>query len=110
VSCDPTRDLDHLTYGVPVAAAQVVDHLVTFLESLQRKQMRGYQVSDVDVIADAGSVRCWIIGTDNVDRLALSQWHTQHKRNEMRFRLMGFAAPGQRTAGIKVTKRGIMQA
>src|SRR5215510_2203544 len=71
VSRDLSRGLDHLADGITVAASKIVDHLVPVLEIFKRKQVRRHEIRDVDVVADAASIRGRIIGAENADRLAL---------------------------------------
>src|SRR5215213_3268353 len=71
--------------------------------------MRRDQIRNVDVIADAGAIRCGIVGAVDLRGLTLTQRNTQDKRNEMGFGLVRFAALGQRATGIEITQGGKMQ-
>src|SRR5215216_6345566 len=66
MSCDLAGSLDHFTDRVAVPAAQVVDQRIAFAKSIQREQVRGDQVRNMDVVTDAGSVRRWIVSPIDV--------------------------------------------
>lgn len=86
--CHLARGLDHFTDGISVSAPDVIDQAVAFTESIQGEQVCRYQVSDMDVIADAGAVRGRIVGTVDLRRFTLTQWDAQNEGDEMGFGLM----------------------
>ena len=59
-------------------------------EIFQRNDMRLREVGHVDVIADAGSIRGWIIVTEESDRLAGFDG-TEQKWNQVRLGLVIFS-------------------
>ena len=77
--------------------------------------MRRGQVFDVHVVADARAVRRPIIGPEDVEGVALAQRHLQRQGDDVRLRVVVFAAHGHPravehgSAGVEVAQRGVLQ-
>ena len=64
------RGLDHFAHRIAVAAAEVVNQFIFFIQRFQRQQMCGDQICNVNVIADARAIGCWIIRAVDGSRFA----------------------------------------
>src|SRR5579859_1824957 len=119
VAGDPADRVDDFLDSEAGAVAQVVDQPViggaVGFESFQGQEMGIGQVADVNVIADAGAVMCGVVVAKNLDGFAASEGNVQNQRNDVRLRLVGFAAihdaasmaAGFRSSGdIEVAERG----
>ena len=73
------------------------------------------QIGDVNIVADAGAVGGGIVVAIDADRRATPQSYIEHERNQMGFRVVGFAAGDAIGAfgspsDIEVAQRGVAQA
>src|ERR1700759_3916263 len=107
---DFTCGLDDLPNAEAAAIAQVVDEFVLFAERIEREDMRAGQIGDVNVVADAGSVRSFVVGAEDRDEFALALCDLQNQRDQMRFRMMRFALIGCRACSVEVTQARVTQA
>ncbi len=64
------RGLDHCAHRIAGSAAEVVNHFIFLIQRFQREQMCGDQIRDVNVIADACAIGCWIIRAEDGRRFA----------------------------------------
>ena len=84
-----TRDLaanvNHLSHTVADSRAQVDFDAATRLKPIERCQMRGAQIIDVNIISHAGTIRGWIIVAKNRNVLPLTQRGLENDRYQMRF-------------------------
>ena len=61
------RSLYDFKYRVPLAGPKIRDQgFATVLQILQRSNMGIRQIADVDVVANAGAVRSWIVRSVNL--------------------------------------------
>ena len=63
----------------------------------------------MDVVADAGSVGSFVVGTENRDEFALALRDLQDQRDQMRFRMMRFALVGGCACCVEITQAGVTQ-
>src|SRR6185295_16410798 len=63
------RTVDHFAHAETLAVTEVVDEAVFPLERLENEQMGVRQIAHVNVIADAGAVRCRIVVSENGELL-----------------------------------------
>ena len=72
IGCPVTRRADSTTSRTEKAmsVAQVVNHPVSPIERLKGQQMRLGQIRYVDVVANAGAVRRWVVLAKNLDALS----------------------------------------
>jgi len=90
VAGDFQADFDHFLDGVASAVAQVVDHAVTAVQQgAQRQGVGRGQVADMDIIADAGAVRCGVVVTVDGDEFPLAKGNLEDDGDEMGFRVGG---------------------
>src|SRR5207244_6178997 len=99
---------NHLAHTVAAADAKVVDSALSWLQTLQRRQMGSRQIVHVDVIADAGAVRRGVVRAEDFNRGAPAENRLKDKGNEVRFRIVIFAdGPIRaRTRGVEVAQGG----
>ena len=66
--------LDHLEYRMAVAVAAVERGArAAAAQMRERRKMRAREIADVDVVADAGSVGCRIVGAEDVELRAAAE-------------------------------------
>ena len=79
---------------------------------LQRQDVRGGEIIDMDVVADGGAVGCGIIAAEDGELRAPAKRRIDEKRQRMGLGRMAFAdtrlwiGPG----GVEITQRGVVQA
>src|SRR5580692_11436 len=83
--------LDDLPDAVAVAVAQVVDLVPARLDRLEGEEVRGGQVGDVNVVADAGAVRGRVVVAVHHELVALAAGDLEHDRDQVRLRSMPLA-------------------
>ena len=59
----------------------------------------------MDVVADAGAIRRWIISAKNLAVLRLAERNFEHVRNEVRFDAMILTELSTRASGVEITER-----
>src|SRR5438093_11660494 len=90
-SRDLLGGLNHFPDAVALANAQVVAQAIAGLQLLQSEQMSLGEIVDVNIVANAGAVRSWIIGAVNLDMRSPSQDGLQNERDQMGLRVVVFA-------------------
>ena len=72
--------------------------------------MRGREIGDVDVVADAGTISCRIVVAKNAHMVALAVRDLQDDGDEVCFRIMRLAdlAGHMRAAGVEIAQRDKM--
>ncbi len=73
--------LDHLAHAETLAVTEVVDEAVFLLQRIENQQMSICQIAHVNVIADAGAVRCRIVVSENGELLPRAERHLKRQRN-----------------------------
>ena len=96
------RCLNDLLYRESCPIPQVADQLVLRLQRMQCQNVRICQVRHVNIIANAGAIRCVVVFPKDGDTLAASQGNVQNQWNNMAFRLVHFPAARQRSGYVKV--------
>ena len=76
---------DHFADAVAAADADVVRQAGSRPDLLQREDVRGGQVIDVDVVADAGAVGRRVVGAEDLDVRALAERGLEDERDQVRF-------------------------
>jgi len=90
-------DFEHLAHAETTSVPQVINELFVPRERIKGKLMRRSQVDHMDVVSYAGAVGGWVVGSVDLDLLALAQGYLQNQRDQMGFGLMRFTAFGSRT-------------
>ena len=100
------RHLDHLAHRIALADAQIEGHPALLVERLERQNVGVGQVGDVDVVADAGTVRGRIVVAIDLDVRALAQGHLEHERDQVGLGPMVLAdvAARVRAGGVEVAQ------
>ena len=62
----------------PVAVAEVVNPVLARFAGVQRQQVGDGEVGDVDVVADAGAVRGWVVVAEDLDRRRAARAGQRH--------------------------------
>ena len=62
------------------------------------------KINNVDIIAHAGPVPCWVVLTENGDLLALAECDLENERDQVKLRLVVFPPSGRRSGSIKVAQ------
>src|SRR5579863_446521 len=83
--------LDHLADTETLAISQVEDEPFFATQRAERQEMCVCQVGDVDVIPDAGSVRCRIVYPEYFDRFTAAKGHIENQGNQVGLWFMGLA-------------------
>ena len=91
VACDFSAGVDDLSHAVAAAGAEIEVQPFTRREFFERELMGLGQVVDVNIVADAGAVRSWIVVAEYRDLLPLAKGDLQHNRNQVRFGRVIFA-------------------
>src|ERR1039458_7829562 len=89
---DVARRVNHLANAESLSVSQVQNQAALLLQRVQGQQMRIGEVGDVNVVADAGSVRRGVVLAIDADGLAPAQRNIKHQWDEVRLRLMRLAA------------------
>ena len=63
----------------------------------------------MNVVTDAGSVGCFVVGAENRDGFSLALSDLQNQRNQMRFGMVCFALIWGRACGVEVPQAGVTQ-
>ena len=87
---NPFRSADNLPNRESLAAAQVVDSPVLGVQRLERQNVGVCQVSNVDVVSDAGSISSCIVCTEHFDKWPPATCCLQYQWNQVRLRVMHF--------------------
>ena len=96
---DRLGGFDHLLHRIAGAVAQVVDQrlagglaaLPQAQQALQPQHVGIGQITDMDVVADAGAIRRRIVIPEDLQIGTLAAHHIEHQRDQMGFRLMVLA-------------------
>ena len=103
--CNPFRSLANLLYRMTSAGPDVVGVESRSIHLLQGKQVSLGDVNDVDIVAQAGAVWRWVIGSVYLEFWTTSRRSLQKKRNDMSFRFMALAP--DRSASASVDRRRV---
>jgi len=103
--------VEHFLYRRAAAASQIQSHRTTTIGKMfQREQVCLGQIGDVNVITDAGAIRCWIVRTVEFQFGSRSCDGLQRRRNQMSLRFVQFpdfsAVVASRS--VEVTQSGKM--
>ena len=82
--------------------SKIVNHLRTLLQGGERENMRVSKVHNVDVVANAGSIRRRIISSVYRDEGPSALGNGQYQWNQVRLRIVGFAQMGCCSGSIEV--------
>src|SRR5947207_6974446 len=74
------------------------------LSCVEREDVSAGKIDNVNVITDAGPIRCLIIGPENLDVWFLSERDLQNIRDQMRFDAMVFSEFRRSAGRIEVAK------
>src|SRR4030095_9890128 len=88
LSGDFATTLDHFAHTRAAASAEIVESTG---RSVERENMRMGQIDNMDVIANAGAIRRFVIGPENLNMFFLSQCNLEHVWNQMRFAAVIFS-------------------
>src|SRR5437764_9575426 len=109
VAGHPARSLDDFANGEAAAVAEIKDQLRLLFQCFERQHVRDREVRNMDVIANAGAVACWVARPKDRDVLALAQCNREHQRNQVCLRVMHLAQSFGRTGGVEVAQAGVAQ-
>src|SRR5690606_18702088 len=100
--------VDHFAYAIPATGAEVQLESLAWLEPLQRFEVRVAEIVDVDIVANAGAVRRWIVIAEDGDPLPLAQGYLQYDWNQVRLGRMVLADITLRAGpgGVEVPQGG----
>src|ERR1043166_48145 len=102
--------IDYFAHAKTPSIAEVVDQLFVVFQGFENQQVCSGKIADVNVVANAGSIRGGIISSKNCYVLADSQGNLQCDGNQMRLRLMIFALISGSACGIEVAQAAVAQA
>ena len=94
--------IDHFAHTRAAAGAEIVKGTLLRFE---RQDMRARQIENVNVVANAGAIRCVVIGAVNFNMRFFAERDLQHIRDEMRLAAMVFAKFCRRAGGIEIAQR-----
>jgi hypothetical protein len=110
VAGDAADGVDDLLDGESSAVAEVINEPALGcgfrFEGIEGQDVRGGQVADVDVVADAGAVWGGVIVAEDFDGLAAAEGDVEDERDEMRLGLVGFAAGDDARAVLRFRSAG----
>ena len=104
---DLPRGLDDLADRITAAVAQIIGRIASAIEQgLQRQQVRPGEVGDMDIVAQAGTVRRGVILAEYPDRFPLARGHLEHQGNQVGFGPVAFSdvAVGVGARGVEVAQ------
>ncbi len=97
---------------MPRPGAQIEDETIVAIEQpAQRRDMRGGEIHDVDVVAQGGSVGSGEVGAEDRQRRPPAETGAEHDRHEVALRpaaVAGFAV-GVGASGIEISQCGPAQ-
>src|SRR6516225_3395552 len=102
--------LNHFTHAEALAVAQVVNEAVFFLERLEHQQVCLAEIADVDVVADAGTVRRRVVVAENGKLFAFAERHFEGNGDQVRLRLMILSLCPGRARYVEISQRSVAQA
>ena len=89
---DTLHRVDHLANRKAAPVSEIVGTgRRAALQGLKRLYMSVGEIGDVNIVADAGSVRCRVIRAEDCDIGAAARYCVQDKGDEMGFGIVGFA-------------------
>ena len=100
----------YLAHRIAAAGTDVVGTHPGLIGALQSADMGLRDVQNMNIIADAGAVRCGVIIAVNAEGLAFTAGRFQQQRNHVGFRIMTLAQSGSSAAGIEIAKQRDPQA
>src|SRR5713226_9659376 len=103
--CNPFRSLANLLYRMASAGPDVVGVESRPIHLLQGKQVGLGDVNDVDIVAQAGAVRCGVIGPVYLEDWTASRRGLKQEWKYMRFRFVAFSPIQSASAGVEVAER-----
>lgn len=112
IGCPVTRHAVSTTSltGVTRAVAQVAAARAELVNRLQRQQVRLGEFCHMDVVAHTCAVAGGVVVAEDGDMWAMSERHLQHQRDQVRLRVVVFAAVGQRARSVEIAQGDVAQA
>ena len=95
--------VDNVTHAVTIAATPEVVDRAAFVQHIERENVRARQVDDVNVIANARTVRCRIVFTEDLDVSAFPGRRLQRDGDDVRLRIVVFATLLTRSGSVEIT-------
>ncbi len=101
--------MDDIQYRVAMAGAEVTDEdAVLLCEALDGLYVAACEIHDMDVVTDAGTIRCVIVVAEDIDLRKLSNGHLCHVWQQIVRDALRILADETRLVGtdrVKVTKQ-----
>ena len=102
LSGHPLAGGDHLADTRAAASAEIVKS--TLLDA-ERQNVRLREIDDVDVVANAGAVRRFVIGAVHLDVLLLPKRDFEHVRNQVSLAAMILPVFFRGAGGVEIAQR-----
>src|SRR5207249_1110038 len=102
--------LDNVAHGVSVSAASKIINGTSLAQYLKDLNMGLGDIHNVDIVANTCSIRSGIIIAVQLDDITLPSSSLQHEWNQVRFRLVQFAAALRRPCRIEISQGDIAHA
>src|SRR5579862_4066788 len=109
MSSHSASDFDDLANAETRAITEVVDALRFLLQGVENQKVGHRQVENMNVVANAGSVRRWVVRSIYRNRILSSERNLQDQGNQMRFRDVIFAVAPPSAGRVEVTQARIAQ-
>src|SRR6516165_6720239 len=106
---DAAHGVDDLAHCEAVAVADVVDEAAALSEGVEGENMRIGEVTDVDVVADAGAVLGGVVVAKDLDASPAAEGDVEDERDEVRLGLVRLAVAVDGSGDIEVAQAGVAE-
>src|SRR5690348_6660503 len=106
---DSRGGLHHFLNGEPLTVTDIIDSTREMRNALEGEGMSLCDIHDVDIVANAGAVRCRIVRAIDVKALTLSRSHLQENRNNVSFRTMVFTKSGRSARRVEIAHGDVFE-